>query len=132
MRFLFLLGLGLTAWPTADAQSATLGYSTYLGSYLNPQAMALDGSGNVYIAGSVTLDPYARTGSLFVAKLNPAGTGYEYLTYFGTAYDGAAGIAVDGAGNAYVTGSASSPSFPVTGTEYFGYGPTGSNLLALW
>jgi len=53
----------------------------------------------------------------FVAKVNPGGTALVYAAYIGgTGGDGGLGIAVDGAGNAYVTGSTSSTeaSFPVT------------------
>ncbi len=49
----------------------------------------------------------------FVFSLNPAGT-VSYLTYLGgNGDDGAFGIAVDGSGDAYVTGSTFSPNFPV-------------------
>src|SRR5205085_11992521 len=58
-----------------------------------------------------TLNP--KTG--FVTKLNPDGTGLVFSTYLGgTNLDSAYGIAVDGAGNSHVVGSASSSDFPVT------------------
>jgi beta-propeller repeat-containing protein len=49
--------------------------------------------------------------------VKPDGTGLVYLGYIGgAAVDVGSGIAVDSAGNAYVTGGTSSPesSFPVT------------------
>jgi hypothetical protein len=57
----------------------------------------------------------------FVAKLNPGtttGAQLLYCTYLGgTGTDVGLGIGLDASGNAYVTGSTSSPSFPVaTGT----------------
>src|SRR5580704_14510248 len=42
----------------------------------------------------------------------------NYVTYLGGSYgDGAAGIAVDSTGSAYVAGSTLSPDFPVTSTS---------------
>src|SRR5439155_20937507 len=54
----------------------------------------------------------------FVAKVNAAGTALVYAGYIGGAgRDRAFGIAVDAAGNAYVTGGTNSDqtTFPVTG-----------------
>ena len=61
---------------------------------------------------------YNRTNA-FVTKLNPAGTALVYSTYLGgsgtSVYgDNPTGLAVDGSGNAYVTGWAYSTDFPVT------------------
>jgi PKD repeat protein len=74
----------------------------------------------------VTVGPdltYNDTGSFedaFVAKVNAAGTALDYAGYLGGAGDDyGEGIAVDGAGNAYVTGDTTSDetagAFPVTG-----------------
>ncbi len=50
-----------------------------------------------------------------MTKLNPTGTALVYSTYLGGKdYDSGAGIAVDGAGNAYTTGRTSSTDFPVS------------------
>ena len=49
----------------------------------------------------------------FVTKINPAGSGLVYSTYLGgSGDDRGLGIAVDGAGNAYVTGWTTSTNFP--------------------
>jgi hypothetical protein len=58
----------------------------------------------------------------FVSKLNPQGTGLLYSTYLGGEFglDSAAAVAVDNAGQAYVTGSTSSPKFPVTPNVFQG------------
>ncbi len=45
------------------------------------------------------------SGDAFVTKIDPSGSSIVYSTYLGGPYfDGAAGIAVDAAGNAYVSG----------------------------
>ena len=50
-----------------------------------------------------------------MTKLNPTGTALVYSTYLGgTGDDAGSGIAVDSAGNAYVTGSTDSTDFPTT------------------
>src|SRR5262249_49435695 len=51
----------------------------------------------------------------FVTKLNASGSALVYSTYLGgSGFDEGAGIAVDGSGNAYVTGDTSSSNFPTT------------------
>jgi hypothetical protein len=64
-----------------------------------------------------------RTGDAFVAKLTEGGDDLVYSTYLGGSTsggtnpepdDGAFGVAVDAAGNAFVTGKAESSDFPVT------------------
>jgi len=55
----------------------------------------------------------SSSGDAFVTKLNPAGSALVYSTYLGGRKgDGAAGIAVDRFGNAYVAGRTDSPNFP--------------------
>ncbi|MBI5288736.1 MAG: SBBP repeat-containing protein [Chloroflexi bacterium] len=103
----------------------TLSYSTYLGGTGSDQAnaVAVDGSGNLYLAGFTastnfpTASPAqaANAGSrdVFVTKLNAAGSALVYSTYIGGGnVDEGNGIAVDGTGNAYVTGSTFSTNFP--------------------
>ena len=97
-------------------------YSTYLGgsSYDNISGVAVDQQGNVYVTGtteSADFPGYPEGGYgfyPFVAKLNAAGTALVYSTVFGTSSaEGTHGIAVDGAGNAYVAGSAVSSGLPL-------------------
>jgi len=103
-----------------------LSYSTYLGGSGTDvgTAIAVDGAGNAYIGGYTFSTNFPTKNPLqaaygggsydaFVAKLNAAGTALVYSTYLGgRSYDQATGIAVDGAGNAYVTGTTSSTNFP--------------------
>ncbi|UOQ54523.1 hypothetical protein [Hymenobacter cellulosivorans] len=75
-------------------------------------SLALDASGNVYIAGSyqtaATFGPSTLNSpgysSAYVAKLNAAGQWQWATGARGSGYYGAAGIATDASGNAYVTG----------------------------
>jgi len=91
--------------------------------------IAVDGAGHAYITGGtnsseatfpVTGGPdltYNAYGDAFVAKINPPGTGLVYCGYIGgSGGDVGLGIAVDGAGHAYVTGGteSSQATFPVT------------------
>ena len=90
----------------------------------------MDGAGNVYVAGE-TYSPglpttnafqanyvggYPGVGAdAFVAKFNSTCSNLIYMTYLGgSGYDAALGIAVDAAGNAYLTGLTDSPDFPLT------------------
>jgi len=105
-------------------------YSTYLGGSGDDEGhgIAVDSEGNAYITGATnspdfpTQNPFQDscalftgvcTGDAFVAKLNAAGDGLVYSTYLGGSFpDEAKDIAVDSAGNAYVTGFTSSADFP--------------------
>ena len=103
-----------------------ISYCTYLGgSALGAvTSLAVDSAGNLYAAGWTEAINFpiasafqgANGGGVdaFVAKLNAAGTALDYATYIGgRGDDRAAGIAVDSLGQAYLTGSTSSPNFPV-------------------
>ena len=124
-----------------DTTGSALVYSTYLGGSGGDSAngIALDQDGNAYVAGSTySLDFPVTAGAFqtkndgvantvsnaFVTKLNTTGTALVYSTYLGGSgvrniigYDNhgdyATAIAVDPAGNGYVTGSAYSLDFPV-------------------
>ena len=98
-------------------------YSSFLGGSQadNGTDVALDAAGNIYLTGSTAslnfpvanaAQPLKAEGSdAFVTKLNPAGTTLLYSTYFGgNGGDAGLGIAVDGGGNAYITGVAGVPS----------------------
>jgi hypothetical protein len=108
-----------------------LSYSTYFGGTDADQgnAIAVDSSGNAYITGFTssidfpTKNPFQASfhgiQDAFVAKFNPAISGAAslvYSTYLGSSNGNAFGfgIAVDSAGNAYVTGSTASTNFPTT------------------
>jgi hypothetical protein len=102
-----------------------LSYSTLLGGsdIGHGDGIAVDAAGNAYVVGVTgsvdfpTISPFQLAlrgrSDAFITKLNPAGTGLVYSTYVGGLdYDEATGIAVDSAGNAYVSGRTSSSDFP--------------------
>src|SRR5438552_2046982 len=106
-------------------------YSTYLGGMGTDagRAIAVDPSGNAYVTGETLSSNFPTIagafdssfngggvfGDAFVTKVNPTGSGLVYSTYLGgIGDDQGLGIAVDGSGNAYVTGRTSSTDFPVT------------------
>ena len=106
--------------PTGTA----LIYSTYLGGDSTATSIAVDASGNAYVAGATSSTMFPVTANAiqsglsgstdgFVVKVDAAGTSLVYSTYLGgRGIDNTAGIAVDTAGNAYVTGYTFSTDFP--------------------
>ena len=123
-------------------------YATYLGgsgvetgAEFGPYGIAVDSSGNTYVAGATasTDFPGVSSGSIqsiyggstdaYVVKINSAGSAILWATFLGgPAADRAAAIALDPIGNAYVTGltrspTSSAPNFPVTPGAYRTVGP---------
>lgn len=164
-RLLFIALLGaftatlLGPAPGALGAESQLVFSTYLGGAFKygdiGNAIAVDGSGNVYVTGRsyysdfpVTpgafqtdhrnLGPWDTTA--FVAKLDPTGSRLIYATYLGGEGGEVSGegIAVDSAGDAYVSGYTNSKNFPTTPGALRGSGsggfvaklnPAGSGLV---
>lgn len=103
-------------------------FSTYIGgsSFESGNGIALDASGNIYVTGTTQSTNYPTTAGsydgssngsvdIFVSKFNPSGTALLYSTYIGGSdNDQSNDIAVDGSGNAYITGFTKSTNFPVT------------------
>jgi len=94
-----------------------------------PMGIKVDNDGNVYIAGytastnlPVTSGAFQTTfngggDDGFIAKLNPTGTSLLYCTYFGgNDIDRVHDIALDSAGNVYLTGLTQSSNFPISAT----------------
>jgi hypothetical protein len=115
-----------------NAAGDALVYSTYLGGtdYDQGLSMAVDSSGNAYVAGYTQSSNFPTTpgavqasfggvGDAFVTKINAAGDAFVYSTYLGGTYsDSSHSIAVDTSGNAYVTGETNSTGFPTTAGAY--------------
>jgi hypothetical protein len=92
-------------------------YSTYFGGAAGPDgshqavnAVALDSSGNLYVAGSTDSTTFPVTtgvvdstpASAFISKLDPTGTSLIYSTYMQGL--GISGLAVDALGDVFVVG----------------------------
>ena len=105
-------------WPKLSPEGNALVYCTRLGGsgWDAGTAIAVDSSGAAYVTGETsssnfpTLNPLqGSNGGGFVAKLNPEGNALVYSTFLGGISLGwGTGIAVDGAGAAYITGGTSS------------------------
>ncbi|MFN7919164.1 MAG: SBBP repeat-containing protein [Bryobacteraceae bacterium] len=103
-------------------------FSTFYGGRIREEArsIALDGAGNLYVAGLATSPDYPSTAEavqrqvvggtdIFVVKLNATGTKVLYSTLIGGGNEeSGAYMAVDQAGNAYVAGTTLSVNFPTT------------------
>jgi hypothetical protein len=142
--------------------SLSVTYASFLGGSGNEAAnsIALDSEGNVYIGGTTnapgsfsepataTVGPGIGSGSnaiteYFVAKINPNAGGASslvYLTFIGGSASQSGGlIAVDGSGDIAITGTTTSPDFPITDGSTLTSGsndatvseidPTGSTLI---
>lgn len=121
-----------------NATGTALIYSTFLGGtypggpvFNEANGIAVDGSGNAYVAGVTpatdfpvtsgafqTTDKEGANGAAFVTSLNATGTALLYSTYLsgsnGLYGDTIHAIALDSSGNVYVTGVDTSTDFPVT------------------
>ncbi len=104
-----------------NAAGTAVTYSTYLGGSNTDAAngIAVDVMGNAYIAGFTfsrdfpVAPPQPVAGTAFVTKVSNDGSTVIYSRSFGgNGTDTATALALDGAGNAYVTGSTSSTNFP--------------------
>ena len=106
-----------------NAAGNALVFSTYLGGDTTDQAngIAVDSSGNAYITGGTDSSNFPTTSGAIQGGANPGGKGFIFLTKMSGSgalvystflnagdLDGIAstaqGVAVDGSGNAYVTG----------------------------
>jgi N-acetylneuraminic acid mutarotase len=108
-----------------------LTYSTYLGGSTEDElnGIAVDSTGNAYVAGSSLSTDFPTTAGAFqtanktdptswsasLTKVNPAGTGLVYSTYFGgNGENSAQAIALDASGDAFVTGNTTATDFPIS------------------
>jgi hypothetical protein len=115
------------AYVTKIGPTGTHIYSTYLVGNCDTSAygIAADTSGNAYVTGETCSTGFSTPGAYqllkgvgydaFFAKLGPTGGLPLYFTYLGgNSTDAGHAIAVDGSGNAYVTGETHSTDFPKT------------------
>jgi hypothetical protein len=117
-----------------NAAGTALVYATYIGGSQSdyPEGIAVDVAGNAYVAGYTFSSNFPTTAGAydpthngstdaFVFKLSPAGNSLLYSSYIGgTAEDQATEIAIDSAGNAYISGSSNSADFPSSSGSFQG------------
>ncbi len=116
-----------TAFVTKLSPTLGMVYSTYLGGTASETAwaIAVDASGGAaYITGETASTDFPVLGALqstfgggagdvFLSKLNGSGQALVYSTFLGgSGEEFGSGIAVDAAGNAYLTGGTISTDFP--------------------
>ncbi|MGY5878928.1 MAG: SBBP repeat-containing protein [Candidatus Thorarchaeota archaeon] len=109
-----------------DPTGTNLIYSTYVGGseFESAESIAIDGNGNVYVAGDTFSSDFPTTDDALnntynglydavVFKLNSTGNGLEYSTYYGgSQIDRTNTILLDNDGSVYVFGRTESPDFP--------------------
>ena len=119
-----------------NANGSAVFYSTYVRGATG-YGIAVDAAGSAYVTGEVQSAGFPTTGGAFqtkpfgwdtfILKLNAAGNGLVYSSRFGGSFDDfGRAIAVDSAGNAYVTGwttcRAGTCDFPVVNAFQPAYG----------
>ncbi|MDP8979264.1 MAG: SBBP repeat-containing protein [Acidobacteriota bacterium] len=117
----------VTKWSPDGSQVL---YSTYLGGNGDDEAtgIAVDGTGSAYITGFTSSPDFPTTPGafqaklfvpqdIFAAKLSPDGSKLIYSTLFGSDSARSSGIAVDGTGDAVITGLTRG-SFPITASAF--------------
>lgn len=111
-----------------NAAGTQLLYATYLGGLITDwaESIAVDASGNAYVAGTTNSPDFPVTpgalkssafSSIFVAKLNAAGSALLYSATVPGSYGSTVVLTIDSAGNAYFAGCTTEP-FPVTSGAY--------------
>jgi hypothetical protein len=112
-----------------NATGSALVYSTFLGGTGGggSSAIAVDAAGNAYVTGGTSSLDFPTTADAFqprdnggpsdaiVARLNATGSALLYSTFLGgTNSEFGSDLALDAAGNLYVTGVTYSADFPTT------------------
>jgi uncharacterized protein (TIGR03437 family) len=119
------LGGGVDGFVSQFDSTGALLYSSYMGGAADDYSLgiALDSTGNVYLAGSTKSTDFPVTAGVlqgsnaggldgWATKLTPSGS-IAWSTYLGgTGDDEATAVAVDGSGAVYVTGDTASTNFP--------------------
>jgi hypothetical protein len=116
-----------------NSTGTALIYSTYIGGSDDDVGFSIvvDGSGNAYVTGytlspdfDITSGAFQTTygggyNDVFVTKLNSTGTALIYSTYIGGSDDDRGySIAIDGSGNAYITGKTYSTNYDITAGSF--------------
>lgn len=110
-----------------NAQGADLIFSSYLGGERDEEvtAVAIDGSGFIYVGGNTESDQFPTTSNAlstelsgdydaFISKIHPQGSALWYSTFFGSLRkDSLYGMDIDRFGNVYITGSTNATTVPL-------------------
>jgi len=127
-----------------DPSGSSLVFSTYIGGSGEDIAWAigLDSSANVYIAGQTNsidfpqqnaLPPqFGSAGGGFVLEMTSDGRSLVYSTYFGNSdsQTDTTALSVTATGTVYLTGSATSSSYPTVSPYQASYGGSGDVIIA--
>ena len=102
-----------------------MSYSTYLGGSDDDRGyrVRVDSAGNAYVAGQTSSTDFPVSAALqptfgggdsdaFLAKISPTGSVLRSTYLGGSGNDGGVGLAIDAAGNAYMTGTPVRQTFP--------------------
>ena len=124
--------LGFATGEGSDSRPSMIGagvdFSTFVGGTGSDagRGIDVDAAGNIYVTGQTASANYPTTPGVFdrgynnntdvfVTKLDSSGSTIAYSTFIGgNAFDSGNGIAVDGAGAAYVAGFSGSLNYPTT------------------
>jgi hypothetical protein len=141
--------------PSASG-SAQLAYSSYLGGNTFDEGfgIAVDGSGNAYIAGATASTNFPQQGTqitpgltstntnAFLTKINTTLSGAAsliYSTYLGGSGAGSSflnfgdvafAVTIDSSSNAYLAGGTTSTDYPTAGTAIAGSAACGANTVS--
>src|SRR4051812_454462 len=118
-----------------DAAGSSVVYSTVFGgsAFDNAQAIAVDASGAVYVAGGTTSPDFPAVGGIrstllgaedgFVAKLDASGTSFVYSTLVGASgVDEVSDLALGASGEVYIAGTTMSTDLPAASGAEKGFG----------
>jgi uncharacterized protein (TIGR03437 family) len=98
-----------------------------------PKALAVDSSGDLFVAGSTAATDFplvnppihgspSQSGTGFLSKIDPTGTRFLFSTFVGGVQTPSSsevdGVAVDAAGNVYLTGYTNATDFPITSNAF--------------
>ena len=125
-----------------NATGTAFSYLTYLGAANSTGAtIVVDSEGDAWIAGTISsVDLPVSPGALqpkpkgplsaFVLRLDSTGSHVEFATYLGGSGEQITGMAIDGTGNVYVTGSSNSTDFPTTPNAFQTNASAGSSFIS--
>ncbi len=123
----------LVKYNSSGVQQWIQQYNGYGNYHDFASAVFVDGSGNVYITGTVTDSLLVQGSDIITMKYNSSGT-LQWATRYngsGNYHDSGADIVVDGSGNVYITGGIhTSTSLPYTDAVIIKYNSSGTQQWA--